>query len=278
MKLKFLVVCLLTCIGNVMAQGQMNVSGNPGSVSGKIIDKATKEPVGYASVSIKEGEKVITGAISQENGNFEIKNLELKAYTLEVQFIGYKTFSKAVTLSAGDKSVNVGAIAIEAEATQLEGVDVVAERSNIVQKIDRKVVNVGKDLVASGTTASEILNNVPTVSIDPQTKELSLRGNSNVRVLIDGKPSNVDPAQLLQQIPSSSIKQIELITNPSAKYNPEGMSGIINIILHKNSNNGFNGSINTGVTFGITPKTNSALNLNYKVGKVNFYTNYGFNH
>ena len=278
MKLKFLMVCLLACIGNAMAQGQMSASANPGSVSGKIIDKATKEPIGYASVSIKEGEKVITGAISQENGNFEIKNLELKAYTLEVQFIGYKNYSKAFTLSAGDKSVNLGAIAIEAEATQLEGVEIVAERSNIVQKIDRKVVNVGKDLVASGTTASEILNNVPTVSIDPQTKELSLRGNSNVRVLIDGKPSNVDAAQLLQQIPSSSIKQIELITNPSAKYNPEGMSGIINIILHKNAGAGFNGSINTGVTFGITPKTNSALNLNYKVGKVNFYTNYGFNH
>ena len=152
MKLKFLIVCLLACIGNAMAQGQMSASANPGSVSGKIIDKATKEPIGYASVSIKEGEKVITGAISQENGNFEIKNLELKAYTLEVLFIGYKTFSKAVTLSAGDKSVNLGAIAIEAEATQIEGVEIVAERSNIVQKIDRKVVNVGKDLVASGTT------------------------------------------------------------------------------------------------------------------------------
>ena len=84
--------------------------------------------------------------------------------------------------------------------------------------------------------------------------------------------------QLLQQIPSASIKQIELITNPSAKYNPEGMSGIINIILHKNSQDGFNGSLNIGVTFGITPKTNSALNMNYRVGKVNFYTNYGFNH
>jgi outer membrane receptor protein involved in Fe transport len=132
--------------------------------------------------------------------------------------------------------------------------------------------------IASGTTASEIMNNIPTVSIDPQTKEISMRGNSNVRVLIDGKPSNVSVEQLLQQIPSASIKQIELITNPSAKYNPEGMSGIINIILHKNSQDGFNGSINTGVTFGITPKTNSALNMNYRVGKVNFYTNYGFNH
>ncbi|MGX7668155.1 TonB-dependent receptor domain-containing protein [Flavobacterium pedocola] len=278
MKLKLFIVCLLSSLSSVFAQAPAAANGNPGSVSGKIIDKNTKEPIGYASVSIKEGDKVITGAISQENGNFDIKNLELKSYTLEVQFIGYKLFSKAIALTPGDKSINVGTITIESEATQLEGVEVVAERSSMVQKIDRKVVNVGKDLIASGTTASEILNNVPTVSIDPQTKELSLRGNANVRVLIDGKPSNVDAAQLLQQIPSSSIKQIELITNPSAKYNPEGMSGIINLILHKNANTGFNGTINTGVTFGITPKTNTSLNLNYKVGKVNFYTNYGLNH
>ncbi|UOK43833.1 MULTISPECIES: TonB-dependent receptor domain-containing protein [Flavobacterium] len=275
MKLKLFLICFLSTLGATFAQAP---SAALGSVSGKVIDKATKEPIGYASVSVKEGDKVVTGAVTQDNGNFNITNLELKSYTLVVQFIGYKTFSKAFTLTSADKSINFGTIAIESEATQLEGVNIVAERSNIVQKIDRKVVNVGKDLIASGTTASEIMNNIPTVSIDPQTKELSLRGNSNVRVLIDGKPSNIEASQLLQQIPSSSIKQIELITSPSAKYNPEGMSGIINIILHKNTNDGFNGSINAGVTFGITPKTNTALNLNYRVGKVNFYSNYGYNH
>ncbi|HSD14639.1 MAG TPA: TonB-dependent receptor [Flavobacterium sp.] len=275
MKLKLFIVCILSAIGSAFAQAPVAAIGN---VSGKVIDKATKEPIGYASVSIKEGDKAVTGAVTQENGTFNILNLELKSYTLEVQFIGYKTFKKAFTLTGADKSIDFGTIALESEATQLEGVNIVAERSNIVQKIDRKVVNVGKDLIASGTTASEIMNNIPTVSIDPQTKELSLRGNTNVRVLIDGKPSNIEASQLLQQIPSSSIKQIELITSPSAKYNPEGMSGIINIILHKNTNNGFNGTINAGVTFGETPKTNTALNLNYRVGKVNFYSNYGYNH
>lgn len=276
MRLKLFIVCLLSSISSIFAQAP--TAANQGSVTGKIIDKSTKEPVGYASVSIKEGEKVVTGAISQENGNFSISNLELKSYTLEVQFIGYKKYSKAISLSSADKSINVGTIAIESEATQLEGVNVVADRTSVVQKIDRKVYHIGKDIIASGTTASDILNNIPTVSVDAQTKEISLRGNANVRVLIDGKPSNIDPAQLLQQIPSSSIKDIETITNPSSKYNPEGMSGIINIVLHKNANDGFNGSVNTGVTFGITPKTNSALNLNYKVGKVNVYSNYGFNH
>jgi outer membrane receptor protein involved in Fe transport len=251
---------------------------NPGSISGKVVDKKSNEPLSYVNIVIKEGNKVVTGGITTDNGTFIIKNLALKNYTVEIQFIGYKTISRMVSLTTNDKNADLNTIALEEEAVQLEGVEIVSERSNIVQKIDRKVINVGKDLVASGTTASEILNNVPTVSVDPQTKEISLRGNSNVRILIDGKPSNIDAGQLLQQIPSSSIKQIELITNPSAKYNPEGMSGIINIILHKNAQTGFNGSLNTGVTFAKTPKLNTALNLNYKVGKVNIYSNYGLNH
>ena len=274
MRLKLLVLLLVSNCVFIAAQ----TNGNQGVINGKIIDKNTKQPVPYVNVSVMEDNKIITGGLTQENGNFTIKGLALKKYTVEIQFIGYKKITQEVTLSESNKTANLNTIAIEEEAVQLAGVEIVKERSTIEQKIDRKVVNVGKDLIASGNTASEILNNVPTVSVDPQTKELSLRGNSNVRVLIDGKPSNIDAAQLLQQIPSSSIKQIELITNPSAKYNPEGMSGIINIILHKNSQEGFNGSINSGVTFGITPKTNSALNLNYKVGKVNFYTNYGLNH
>lgn len=274
MRLKLLVLLLVSNCAFLAAQ----TNGNQGVINGKVIDKNTKQPVPYVNVSVMENNKIITGGLTQENGNFTIKGLALKKYTIEIQFIGYKKVIQEVTLTENNKTANLNTIAIEEEAVQLAGVEIVKERSTIEQKIDRKVVNVGKDLIASGNTASEILNNVPTVSVDPQTKELSLRGNSNVRVLIDGKPSNIDAAQLLQQIPSSSIKQIELITNPSAKYNPEGMSGIINIILHKNSQEGFNGSINSGVTFGITPKTNSALNLNYKVGKVNFYTNYGLNH
>ena len=274
MRLKLLVLLLVSNCAFLTAQ----TNGNQGVINGKVIDKNTKQPVPYVNVAVMEDNKIVTGGLTQENGNFTIKGLALKKYTIEIQFIGYKKITQEVTLSENNKTANLNTIAIEEEAVQLAGVEIVKERSTIEQKIDRKVVNVGKDLIASGNTASEILNNVPTVSVDPQTKELSLRGNSNVRVLIDGKPSNIDAAQLLQQIPSSSIKQIELITNPSAKYNPEGMSGIINIILHKNSQEGFNGSINSGVTFGITPKTNSALNLNYKVGKVNFYTNYGLNH
>lgn len=270
MKLKLFITTLLCSITFGFAQ-------NNGSIKGKVTDKKTNETLPYVNIIIKENGKLVTGAVTTEEGNFSITKLAPQKYTVEIQFIGYTTVTKNVDLTT-NANQNLGTIAIAEDIIELKDVEVVAERSNMVQKIDRKVINVGKDLIASGTTASEIMNNIPTVSIDPQTKEISMRGNSNVRVLIDGKPSNVSIEQLLQQIPSASIKQVELITNPSAKYNPEGMSGIINIILHKNSQDGFNGSINTGVTFGITPKTNSALNMNYRVGKVNFYTNYGFNH
>ncbi|WP_445452658.1 TonB-dependent receptor domain-containing protein [Flavobacterium sp. 25HG05S-40] len=278
MRSKILLLCFFSSLTFLQAQNSPSTANNPGSISGKVIDKNTKQPLPYVNISIKKDDKLITGGITQDNGNFSIKNLALDTYTVEILFIGYKKETKIITLSATDKSSNLNTIALEEEAVQLKGVEIVSERSTMVQKIDRKVINIGKDLIASGNTASEIMNNIPTVSIDPQTKEISLRGNTNVRILIDGKPSNIDATQLLQQIPSSSIKQIELITNPSAKYNPEGMSGIINVILHKNANEGFNGSINSGVTFSKTPKVNTALNLNYKTGKVNLYTNYGLNH
>ena len=278
MKFKILLLSLFSSISFLQAQNSDKATIALGSISGKVIDNISKQPIPYVNISVKQKDKIITGGITQDNGNFTIKNLALENYTVEFQFIGYKKLTISVNLTTTNKNINLNTISLEEEAVQLKDVEIVNERSTIVQKIDRKVINIGKDLIASGNTASEIMNNIPTVSIDPQTKEISLRGNTNVRILIDGKPSNIDATQLLQQIPSSSIKQIELITNPSAKYNPEGMSGIINIILHKNANEGFNGSINSGVTFGITPKVNTALNLNYKVGKVNMYANYGLNH
>ena len=166
---------------------------------------------------------------------------------------------------------------LEEDVASLDEVTVVAEVTTIQQKVDRKVINVGKDLTTTGPTASDIMNNIPSVNVDQQTGNISLRGNENVRVMVDGKLSNVPIAQLLKQIPSTSIKQIELITNPSAKYNPEGMSGIINIILHKNTNIGFNGNINLGLTKEIYAKFNSSIDLNYRNGKFNLYGSYGNN-
>ena len=250
-----------------------------GSVSGKVIDKSLNEPVAYAAIVIKSSsdEATITGGITTDDGNFEIKRLPEGTFTLEVQFIGYKTHKATINISKENRKVSLGTIVLEEEAEELTGVEVVAERTTIEQRIDRKVINVGKDLTTTGATASDIMNNIPSVNLDQQTGQLTLRGNSNVRVMVDGKLSNVPVAQLLRQIPSTSIKSIELITNPSAKYNPEGMSGIINIVLHKNANIGFNGNINTGLTVGIEAKFNSSIDLNYRNGKFNFYGNYGNN-
>ncbi|MFB9108066.1 TonB-dependent receptor domain-containing protein [Flavobacterium gyeonganense] len=268
MKLKFLLFALLGIIATTTAQ-------NTGTVSGKIIEKSNKAPISYATVSIKDNGKVVSGVNTDDNGDFTIKNLALKSYTIEIQYIGFRKYIGSVILSENKKTATVN-VSLEEEATQLKGVNIVAERSTIEQKIDRKVINVGKDLTTAGASASDIMNNIPSVNVD-QDGKLSLRGNDNVRVLIDGRPSNIDPAQLLKQIPSTSIKKIELITNPSAKYNPEGMSGIINIVLHKNANTGFNGSYSGGITFGETAKYNQSLDLNYKTGKVNFFGNGGTN-
>ncbi|MCW4470554.1 TonB-dependent receptor [Flavobacterium sp. MFBS3-15] len=269
MNFKLLLVLLFGGIMTMNAQ-------NPGSISGKVIDSNTKETIPYVTISVKEGDAVISGGITDDNGTFSVKNLPLKSYTVEILFMGYKAQHLTANLTADTKTLDLGTITMEEEATMLNEVEVVKEISTIEQKIDRKVITVGRDLTTAGGTASEIMNNIPSVNVD-QDGKISLRGNQNVRILVDGRPTNIDPAQLLKQIPSTSIKTIELITNPSAKYNPEGMSGIINIILHKNANDGFNGNFNAGVTFGETPKFNNSLDMNYRTGKVNFFGNIGSN-
>ena len=277
MKIKLTLICFIATLFSLQAQTSVKpiLSENNGTISGKVIDKKTSEPLPYVNIVVKENNKVITGGITSDKGTFQIKNLALKDYVVEIQFIGYKTISKSAKLTE-NSTINLNTIAIEEDAIQLKGVEIVSERSTIEQKIDRKVINVGKDLTTAGATASEIMNNIPSVNVD-QDGKISLRGNDNVRVLIDGRPSNIDAAQLLKQIPSTSIKKIELITNPSAKYNPEGMSGIINIVLNKNASDGFNASINTGLTFAKTPKISNSVNMNYRTGKVNIFGTYGNN-
>jgi len=277
--MKKVVTLYLLFISSVLMANHLPLELKNGSITGKVIDKDLKEPIAYAAIVIKSANdnKTITGGITKEDGSFEIKKLPEGNLLFEIQFIGYKTYSKKITISKNNYTIALGTIYLEENAEQLDGVELIAERTTIVQKVDRKVINVGKDLTTAGATASDIMNNIPSVNVDQQSGALSLRGNPNVRVMVDGKLSNVPVAQLLKQLPSTSIKSIELITNPSAKYNPEGMSGIINIVLHKNANIGFNGSINTGLTVDEEAKFNSSIDLNYRNGKFNIYGNYGNN-
>ncbi|MDG5492063.1 TonB-dependent receptor [Psychroserpens sp. SPM9] len=249
-----------------------------GSVSGRVIDAQLNAPLPYVNIVITDtSNKTITGGITNDDGTFEINKIPEGQIIVSIQYIGYKTVSKNIHLGKESYHINLGDIRLEEDIESLDEVTVVAEVTTIQQKVDRKVINIGKDLTTSGPTASDIMNNLPSVNVDQQTGNISLRGNENVRVMVDGKLSNVPIAQLLKQIPSTSIKQIELITNPSAKYNPEGMSGIINIILHKNTTIGFNGNINVGLTKEINARFNSSIDMNYRNGKFNFYGNYGNN-
>ncbi len=249
-----------------------------GKITGVVIDKNLNEPIPYVTVAIKDLQgNIITGGVTDDNGVFTIEEIPEGKNVVNIQYIGYKTYTTQVVITRKDRNVDLGNVILEEDLEALDEVTVTAERSTIQQKMDRKVITVGKDLTTSGPTASDIMNNLPTLNVDQQTGEISMRGNQNVRVMVDGKLSNVPVAQLLKQIPSTSIKQIELITNPSAKYNPEGMSGIINIILHKNVSIGFNGNVNVGLTYEEEPKFNSNVDFNYRNGKLNFYGNWGHN-
>ncbi|MBT8271630.1 MAG: TonB-dependent receptor, partial [Bacteroidia bacterium] len=270
-----ILLCLFTT--NSIARND-NETFKDGQVLGMVIDDALNVPLPYVNIVIrnKAGE-IVTGGITDENGKFQIKKVPEGEYTVRIQFIGFKQIEKDIIISRRNSKIDLGELRLFEEAEGLDEVELVAEVSTIQQKIDRKVINVGKDLTTSGPTASDIMNNLPSVNVDQQTGALSMRGNQNVRVMVDGKLSNIPAAQLLRQIPSTSIKKIELITNPSAKYNPEGMSGIINIILHKNTTLGFNGNLNVGLAYEREPKFNSSLDLNYRTGKFNFFGNYSNN-
>ncbi|RKE92219.1 outer membrane beta-barrel family protein [Ichthyenterobacterium magnum] len=275
---KFIYLYVMLFSAFMYANPTADTSSKEGTVSGRVIDTALNQPLPYVTIVIKDATNTtITGGITGDDGTFEIKKIPQGSSTVSIQYIGYKTVNKTISIGKGNYKIKLGDIKLEEDIESLDEVTVVAEVTTIQQKIDRKVINVGKDLTTAGATASDIMNNIPSVNVDQQTGNISLRGNENVRVMVDGKLSNVPIAQLLKQIPSTSIKQIELITNPSAKYNPEGMSGIINIKLHKNTKLGFNGNINLGLTKEIFAKFNSSVDMNYRNGKFNFYGNYGNN-
>ena len=270
-------IFLLLTFGIAFAFAKTPTETKTGTLTGKVYDAALNQPLPYVNVLLlNEDRKTLMGTITDENGMFKIDGIPEGKHIVSVQYIGFETIEKPVVIGKQIHEIDMGVLRLTESLTALDEVEVIAEVSTIEQKVDRKVITIGKDLAAAGT-ASELMVGIPSVSVDPQNGAISLRGNENVRVLVDGRLSNIPAAQLLKQIPSSAIKSIELITNPSAKYNPEGMSGIINIVLHKNQMLGFNGSLSANWSYDINPKFNSGLNLNYRNGKFNFYGNYSNN-
>ncbi len=246
-------------------------------VSGKVVDSLSTAPLAFASIRIfhSPGENLVDGNITTEAGDFSI-SLPPGRYYAEVEFMGYGSLKTlAFTLSNDHAEHNLGLIKLSVSDNTLEEVIVQAEKSSMELSLDKKIFNVGKDLANAGGTANDILMNIPSVAVDAEGN-VKLRGSNNVRILIDGKPSGLvsfKGGSGLQQLQASMIERVEVITNPSARYEAEGMAGIINIVLKKERNQGFNASFE--LTTGAPANFGGAANLNYRHKKVNFFINYG---
>ncbi len=246
-----------------------------GKVMGTVVDSETGKPISYAVVSvIKIKDKSVTGGgYTDDKGYFQLENLPLGLVKLKVTFIGYlETQTDSFLLLPKNPEKFFEKINLRPNSKQLKTVEVAADKSMLSGGIDKKIYNVEKDLSNTGGSAVDVLQNVPSVTVD-QDKNISLRG-ANVNILIDGKPSNMTAAGALDQLPAGSIDRIEVITNPSAKYDPDGVGGIINIILKKNDKPGFNGSVNA--TVGNGDKYNGGINLNARGKKLNIAASYNY--
>nr|WP_321410433.1 TonB-dependent receptor [uncultured Carboxylicivirga sp.] len=241
-----------------------------GVVKGKIYDGKSKAPIEYATVAIykKEDDSVVTGTITDEKGEFKVKGLKPGSFYIVVSFLGYdnKRFDDVFVKSARD-IIDLGSIELGTASTAIDEIEVVSERQSVEYKIDKKVVSVGKQMTSASLSAVEVLENVPSIRVDIEGN-VSLRGSTGFTVLIDGKPTVMDPSDVLRQIPASTIENIEIITNPSAKYQPDGTGGIINIVTKKNRMQGVQGLFNLkGGSFGMY---GGDFLLNYRKNKFNF--------
>lgn len=248
-----------------------------GTVSGVVQDAAGKS-IPFATLEVytkTEPQELVSGGMSDENGNFILEEVPYGEYELVFSAVGFT--DKVQNINVQNPTIDLGTIILGEPVVALQGAEIRGETSQYHTEIDKRVVDVGKDLVSAGADAASVLNNIPSVSVDQQTGELSLRGNENVKVMVDGKPSNIPAAQLLKQLPSNAIAKVEIITNPSAKYDPEGNSGIINIITHKNKRKGYNVGLDLGYTQGDNSKHNGSINANVNTGNFNFFGNYNAN-
>ncbi len=267
---------LVWSINQIYAQGPdgREIPTN-GVISGKVVDDKGN-PVEYATISLfsMRDSSLLTGGITDKDGAFKLSELRLGVYRLDIKFLGFEhkeikpiyLFPKGRGKGEGVEQ-DFGEIKLENSAVALEDVNVIADKSNVQYQIDKKIVNVSQDINSASGSAVEVLQNVPSVSVDIDGN-VELRGSGNFTVLIDGKPSVLEGSEALQQIPANMIENIEIITNPSAKFDPDGSAGIINVILKKKKNLGLNGLLN--LSAGTNDKYSGNLNLSYKAGKFGF--------
>ena len=256
---------------NVFGQKPQN---NQLSIVGKIIDSNTKEPLEYATIVLKNQKtKQLSGGITDEKGNFNI-SVNPGTYDISFEFISFKT--QEIPNKIINSTLNFGTIELSEETDKLDEIVIIAEKSTVEIRLDKRIYNVGKDMTVKGGSASDVLDNVPSVDVDVEGN-VSLRGNENVRILIDGKPSalvGLSGTDALRQLPADAIERVEVITSPSARYDAEGTAGILNIILRKGLATGLNGSMNA--TVGDPKQYRIASNVNFRTKKFNFFTNLGY--
>ncbi len=251
------------------------------TVVGRIVD-TNKAPLGYVNVILKgkTSSSKPLGTVSNDKGVFRIADVPAGNYTVEISFVGYKTATKNITVPATDDVHKAGLFTMREDTGLLEEVQVVGQASQMKFDIDKKVFNVEQSLSTAGASASDMLQNIPSVEVDNEGN-ISLRNSTAVEVWINGKPSGLNAdnrAQILEQMPAGTIQSVELITNPSAKYSPEGSAGIINLVLKKDRKAGYYGSVNAGMNYNIgssIPGANVGLSFNYNSSKIDAYVNLG---
>ena len=244
-----------------------------GSISGKLVD-AQNKPVSYATVTLlRSDSSVVNGDLSKDDGSFNITPTGIGNFRLVIQSIGVATKYMSVQITADAPDKKLGKIKITQTENTLKDVSVVGEKPIMELSVDKKVFNVEKNTTTAGGSAADVLQNVPSVSVDGDGN-VSLRGKSDVTILIDGKPSTLlgtDVASALQSLPAGSIESVEVITNPSAKYDAQGSTGIINIVTKKDGRFGMNGNVTLGA--GTHDKYNGNLGLNARKGKWTVFLN-----
>ncbi|MEY1639633.1 TonB-dependent receptor domain-containing protein [Tenuifilum osseticum] len=250
-----------------------DMSNFNGVITGKVIDSLDRNGVEFANIALykQKDSSLVTGTLTDASGNFMMEKLMPGRYYIDVKFIGYQSRRiSGIMVSPRSPKVDLGTFSILAASENIEAVVVTGEKKMLLHNLDKKVFNVDKDIAVEGGTASDVLQNIPSVEVDTDGN-VSLRGSSNVNILIDGRPSMLNS---MEELPAQMIDRVEVITNPSAKYDPDGITGIINIVLKKRKEPGYNGMVSLNA--GTGNKYNATVNMNWRQDKVNVFANYSF--
>src|ERR1700743_1122543 len=276
--MKRLLLLLIIFCSVLSAKAQLGMGGGSttvGKISGTLVDSISKQPLSYASVSLfrSGGKSPLNGALSDEKGGFKIDGIHPGTYKIRIVYVGYpEKYVDGIITTDSKPDKNIGTIIVAPSTKALKEVQITGTAALVENKIDKIVYNAEKDLTAAGGNATDVLQKVPLVAVDINGN-VSLRGDQNVRVLINGKPSGATSASLsdvLKTIPADQIKSIEVITSPSAKYDAEGSAGITNTITKQKNMTGISGSVSGGIG---TRQNNGNFNLNYNKNRFSLSMN-----